>query len=156
MLPVSLAVGFSTRTVSSSLVLLLAGAAGFVAGAAAGASSSFIKSVLIDARRFSHQSFSACTCAWTSARRFRKTVFAAISLADWKIVWPQLGASALAFHEVSGREFVKHSAALPPLPRPVTPLPSPFQLSRIFAKDRPLRFLFVAEYCRLASLFGLV
>ena len=44
-LPVSLVVGLLTRTVSSSLVLLVVGAATFVAGTAAGVSSSFIRSV---------------------------------------------------------------------------------------------------------------
>lgn len=53
--------------------------------------------------RLAHHSFSASVWFVMSSRRLRSIVLAAISLADWKIVWPQLGASALAFwfHEES-------------------------------------------------------
>lgn len=47
-------------------------------------------------RRFSHHCFSWSTVSWISSRRSRRVVLAAISLADWKMIWPQLGARALA------------------------------------------------------------
>ena len=59
-------------------------------------SSSLMNSFCICDRRFSHHCFSDSVWAWMSSRRFRSTVLAAISLADWKMVWPQLGARALA------------------------------------------------------------
>jgi len=60
------------------------------------ASSSLMKSFWICARRFSHHCFSDSVCAWISSSRLRSIVLALISLADWKMVWPQPGASALA------------------------------------------------------------
>lgn len=59
--------------------------------------SSFMKSDWIVARRFSHHAFSDSVVSWISSRRLRTTVLAAISLADWKMVWPQLGERALAW-----------------------------------------------------------
>jgi hypothetical protein len=59
-------------------------------------SSSFKNSCLIESLLFSHHSFSDSVCPWISSRRFRKMVFAAISLADWKIDWPQLLERAFA------------------------------------------------------------
>jgi len=60
------------------------------------ASSSFKSSVSRVARRFSHHSFSLATLPWISSRRFRNWTLTAISLADWKMNWPQLGARPLA------------------------------------------------------------
>ena len=64
--------------------------------APASLSSSFMKSCSMVARRFCHHSRSASALASMSSRRRRSVVFALISLADWNIVWPQPGASALA------------------------------------------------------------
>lgn len=101
MLPVEFAAGppLSTRTVSSSLTLVFADMICFtlVFSVSAGVSSSFRSSFCMDARRFSHHSFSAAVWAWISSSRLRNTVVAAISLADWKIVVPQFAWSAFAF-----------------------------------------------------------
>lgn len=89
----------STSTPSSSDDALLAAAfsaAAFSAAALLSSSSSLRKSFWIDARRLSHHSFSAAAWDWISSSLLRRTAFDAISLADWKIVWPQLGARALA------------------------------------------------------------
>ncbi len=62
-------------------------------------------SVLTSPRRLSHHSLSCSSCASISSRRSRRTLFAAISLADWKMIWPQPGRRALACGAtVSGRE----------------------------------------------------
>lgn len=82
----------STRTVSSSL-------ADFPAEAfsADSSSSSCMSSVSIVARRFSHHSFSSAVLSCISPSFFRNCVFTAISFADWKMNWPQLGARPLAW-----------------------------------------------------------
>jgi hypothetical protein len=84
MLPLSVAAGGSTMIASSSLLTLLA--AVFAGVGNPSVSSSFRNSFLIESLRFSHHSFSDSVFAWISSSRFRKTVFAAISFADWKIV----------------------------------------------------------------------
>jgi hypothetical protein len=83
MLPLSLTAGLSTMMGSSSLLPLLMTVLAGVDDPSL--SSSFKNSFLIESLRFSHQSFSDSVCAWISSSRFRKTVFAAISFADWKI-----------------------------------------------------------------------
>jgi hypothetical protein len=80
----------STRTGSSSLPAL---ACAF----SDSASSSFMKSCLMLARRFSHHSLSCSVRASISSRRSRRSLLAAISLADWKMTWPHPGTSALAW-----------------------------------------------------------
>lgn len=62
----------------------------------ASSSSSFMNSEEMALRRFSHHSFSESVLAWISSILVWNKVFAAISLAVWKMVWPQLGASPLA------------------------------------------------------------
>jgi hypothetical protein len=84
MLPLSVVAGGSTMIASSSLLTLLA--AVFAGVCSPSVSSSFRNSFLIESLRFSHHSFSDSVFAWISSSRFRKTVFAAISFADWKIV----------------------------------------------------------------------
>ena len=49
------------------------------------------------ARRLSHHSFSAGVLVWMASSFFRNCVFTAISFADWKMNWPQLGASPFAW-----------------------------------------------------------
>src|SRR5258708_1532487 len=85
MLPLLDAAGppLSTRTESSSLLVLIRVLAGVVVD---GVSNPFMSSDCMDARRFSHHAFSVSVCAWISPSRVRKATFAAISLADWKIV----------------------------------------------------------------------
>jgi hypothetical protein len=51
----------------------------------------------ISARRLVHHCDSLGALARTSSRRSRMWLFWAISEADWKMVWPQLGANALAW-----------------------------------------------------------
>jgi len=85
----------STMTASSSLPPFSPGVVGFAT--AAPPSSSFIKSDSILARLLSHQSLSTLACACTSSIRLRMMAWFIISLALWKILWPQLGAKALAF-----------------------------------------------------------
>ena len=51
----------------------------------------------ISVRRLSHHSFSEGAVARMSVSWERMSVFCAISEADWKMVWPQLGAYALAY-----------------------------------------------------------
>jgi hypothetical protein len=55
-----------------------------------------MKSDWMPAFFFSHHSFSEAVFDVISPRRSRRCVFCAISEADWKMVWPQLGAKALA------------------------------------------------------------
>lgn len=71
----------STTTESSSLVVLIPEVV-VLASVEGAASSSFIKPASIEARRFSHHSFSAVVCAWISSSFSRKTVLARISFAD--------------------------------------------------------------------------
>jgi len=79
----------STSTASSSLGAL-------VAGFPASWSSSFMNSDWMVARLLSHHFFSSSALDWISSRRFRRMKLALISLADWKMIWPQLGVSAFA------------------------------------------------------------
>ena len=72
-------------------------------------SSSFMKSEEMAARRFSHHSFSASVFAVISSSFFWNIVFAAISLAVWKMLWPQLGARPLAWW---GTKVGQHKANL--------------------------------------------
>lgn len=59
-------------------------------------SSSFMKSCWMVARRRSHHSRSASALPSMSSSFRRSAAFALISFADWKMVWPQPGARALA------------------------------------------------------------
>ena len=77
----------STKTGSSSLATF---------ALSVSSSNSFMNSFLMVVRRFSHHSFSCSVCAWISSSRSRSVVLAAISFADWKMIWPQFGARALA------------------------------------------------------------
>jgi hypothetical protein len=94
MLPLSMLTGLSTKIASSSLLTLLVCV--FAGVESPSDSISFRNSFLMKSLRFSHHSFSDSVCAWISSRRFRKTVFAAISFADWKIDCPQLLERAFA------------------------------------------------------------
>ena len=95
MLPLSVLAGLSTKIASSSLLTLLVCD---LAGVESPSDSiSFRNSFLMESLRFSHHSLSDSVCAWISSRRFRKTVFAAISFADWKIDCPQLLERAFAW-----------------------------------------------------------
>lgn len=71
----------STTTESSSLVVLIPEVV-VLASVEGAASSSFIKPASIEARLFSHHSFSAAVCASISSSFSRKTVLARISFAD--------------------------------------------------------------------------
>ena len=87
----------STMTASSSLLLTdmevidLGLASGF------SFSSSFMNSSRVLDLFLSHQSFSAGTCDCNSSMCLRISWLFATSLADWKMICPQLGANALAW-----------------------------------------------------------
>lgn len=80
----------STRTASSSLTTLACAFSDSL-------SSSLMNSVLMLALRFSHHSLSRSVCASISSSRSRRTLLAAISLADWKMIWPHPGTRAFAW-----------------------------------------------------------
>jgi hypothetical protein len=101
----------STNTASSSLfaffVVVVDAAGGATAAAASSASpsSSFINWLWIPARLFAHHVLSASRSACISPIRAFRRIFWLISLADWKMTWPQLGVNALACLESSQLNF---------------------------------------------------
>ena len=105
MLP--LAIGLSTKIASSSLLTLLVCVLPGTDNASD--SISFRNSFLMESLLFSHHCFSDSVCAWISSNLFRKTVFAAISLADWKIDWPQLLERAFAWESQIGEHEIEYS-----------------------------------------------
>lgn len=165
----------STNTASSSVLPLLVPVAetGFEVELAAavlvplGASSnSFMKSDCILAFFRSHHSRSVWPWACSSAMRARSCSLLTISLADWKIVWPQFGESALACAGGSCVRFAFSWAwamkggdvkerAVPLQRRPSTRLQFPFPPVRIAARNHLLHCPAAIMYSARASDFGL-
>ena len=116
-----------------------------------------MNSVWTEALLFSHHSFSDTVWAWISSIFVLRSVFAAISFADWNIVCPQFGASAFAYYPsvFTPLPHRYQRQNVPPWRHPLIPPPSLSQHARISATNHLPHFLVAAMLHMLASRFWL-